>query len=105
VIAFVDNNPARRHTKLLGRPVLGPDDLARCAYDTVYVASMYSDQIYRQLTTELAVDPARIAIVRKDVLEGAYEVSPWSYAALAAILAAATLTLAGVGYGVLSIVR
>src|SRR5262249_40169422 len=85
VLAFLGNDPAKRDGRLLGRPILGPDGLGRYAFDKIYVASMYADQIYRQLTVDLRVDPARIAIVRRDILEGAYEVSPWSYAALAGL--------------------
>ena len=94
ILAFVDNDPVRRGTTFLGQPVIAPSELARFTTERIYVASLYADQIYRQLTVDLAIDPARVVIVRKPVLEGAYEVSPWTYAVLGAI---ATLLLVGLG--------
>ncbi len=93
-VAFIDNDVKKHGSMFLGRPVVGPGALGELSWERVYVASMYSDAIYRQLTLDLGVDPARIVVVKRAILEGAYEVSRWTYAALTAL---ATLGVAIAG--------
>jgi hypothetical protein len=97
VLAFVDNDPKKQGTRFLGRPVVQPDQLRGYASHKIYVASMYANEIYRQLTVGLAIDPARVVIVRREILEGAYDVSRWTYVAVGVIgisLLAAILAIA-----------
>ncbi|MGE3839974.1 MAG: hypothetical protein AB7I50_00155 [Vicinamibacterales bacterium] len=103
VVAFVDNDPRRHGTYFLRRPVVGPSALGTMSWSRIHIASMYSDAIYRQLTLELGVDPARIVVVSRPVLEGAYEVSRWTYALLGALTTAALALVIVAGYLVLGI--
>jgi hypothetical protein len=86
VVAFLDNDRRKHGTRFLWRPVIAPDLITRYANERVFVASMYADQIYRQLTRDLGVDPERIVLVRREILEGAYRVSPWTYVLLGTVV-------------------
>lgn len=66
----------------MGRPIVSAADLSSLAFDVLYIASMYSPQIYAQLLNERLVDASRIRTVGKDVLTGEYEVSGWTYVVL-----------------------
>jgi hypothetical protein len=105
VLAFVDNDPGKQGTQFQGRPVIGPQDLPRFGNAPIYVASMYADQIYRQLTVDLGIGPERVTIVRRQVLEGAYAVSPWTYAVLAVVILTLAAGLGGLGYLVVAAAR
>lgn len=98
VVAFVDNDPRKHGTTFMRRSVVAPSALRTLSWSRVYIASMYSDAIYRQLTLELGIDPARIVVVKRPVLEGAYEVSPWTYAFLGALTTAAIALVMVAGY-------
>lgn len=60
VLGFVDNDPARQHTTVLGHQVFPPAALKTLRFDTIYIASIDSAAIRAQLTTSLGIDPARI---------------------------------------------
>jgi hypothetical protein len=94
IAAYADNDARKHGTFVRGRPVIGPAGLAAYPTERIHIASMYADDIHRQLTVDLGIDPARVSIVPRPILQGAYEVSPWTYAALSALCA---LALAAVG--------
>lgn len=96
IIAFADNDPSKRGRRLMGRPIVSAADLTSLAFDLLYIASMYSPQIYAQLLKERLVDASQIRTVGKDVLSGEYEVSRWTYVVLV-VLGLLALGLVTVG--------
>lgn len=100
VKAFADNDSRKHGTRFLRRPVISPHDLHRFPSETVLIASMHADQIARQLVLDLRIDPTRVVRVRREILEGAYEVSPRTYVVLGALAALLVAVVAGATYAV-----
>lgn len=61
VVGFADNDPTRRGRVFHGREVVSPDQLPAMRWDFVVVASMYADDIRRQLEG-LGVPPGKIVV-------------------------------------------
>jgi hypothetical protein len=59
VVAFLDNDPARRGGEIQGRPVLSPSEALALDLDLVVVASLRADEMIRQLRA-LGVPEERI---------------------------------------------
>lgn len=49
VVAFCDNDARKQGMQLCGKPIVNPRDLDGLAFDFIWVASLYSGEIYRQL--------------------------------------------------------
>jgi hypothetical protein len=103
VVAFVDNDARRHGGRFMGRPIVSPAMIASQPAHRIFVASMHADEIYRQLTVDLAVEPGRIEVVRRSILEGAYEVSPRTFVVAAGIAMLAVGGVTGVIYMLLAI--
>ena len=104
VIAFADNDLSKRGSRVLRRPVLGPADLAGTSFDRIYVASIHAAQISAQLLNDLAVPPVKLRLVPRDVMLGEYEVSRWTYAAIAVLAALAVGVVTIIAYAVRSLI-
>lgn len=73
VIAFLDNDPNRWGTYLLGHPVLEPKEINSLDYDLIIITSLWFDSIQHQLVEELGVPKEKIHIPTKR------ELKPTSY--------------------------
>lgn len=82
IVAFADNDPRKQGQRVLRRPVVSAQALTSMDCDKVFIASLYSQQIYEQLLNEVGIDPDRMETVRQDILSGEYEVSGWTIAVL-----------------------
>lgn len=100
VLAFVDNDPKKHGTKVFGRRVIGPADLAGLPIDRIYIASMHTRQISAQLLNERAIDPVTVTVVPRAIILGEYEVSRWTYVALGVLALAVVGLLAGIGWAI-----
>ena len=75
IVGFLDNSATLQGSKLLGLPILSPDELGTVEFDLIAIASMYRDDIYYQLV-DLGIDEDRIEIVDPDLLDGRYALDP-----------------------------
>jgi hypothetical protein len=49
ILCFVDNDPAKQGSELLGRPVIAAEQIKAWNYDAIVIASVYESEIRRQL--------------------------------------------------------
>jgi hypothetical protein len=94
IIAFSDNDVRKHGKSLMRRPIVSPAAISSLSFARLFIASAYSAQIMPQLMNELGIDPMKIEVVRNDIINGEYDISPWTRAILAmvAILAIGAIT-------------
>lgn len=63
IVAFIDIDINKANQQLFGITVHTPSDLYRLEFDTIYVASSFSDEIVSRLTVQHGIDRERIFIV------------------------------------------
>jgi FkbM family methyltransferase len=61
VVAFIDNDPAKHHCALMGRPVFPVEYLKKLDYNRIVVSSHSTPKIYEQLIS-LGVDMEKISL-------------------------------------------
>ncbi len=69
VAAFVDNDPKKQGTSFLGYDIVAPEAAVAMRFDSIVIASQYSDAITKQLL-ELGVKSSKIEIVSREFLAG-----------------------------------
>ena len=62
VIGFVDNDNSKNGSRLSGKPVYSPQVINSLKFDKIIIASCYHQEIARQLTDEIKIDPDKISI-------------------------------------------
>jgi hypothetical protein len=89
IVAFADNDVRKHGKRFIRRPIVSPSRISSMSFAKLFVASAYSAQIMQQLLNELKIDSMKIEVVRNDIINGEYAISPWTRAivAIAAILA------------------
>lgn len=75
VLGFLDNDSKKHGTSIAGRRVYGPEVLDQQQWDRIVIASMYDEEIFRQLM-ELGVPITKIDVLDRAVLLGDDD-PPW----------------------------
>lgn len=55
IIAFVDNNEKKQKQKFIGKEVIAPDCIFKYNYDIILICSVYEEEIYEQLVSEIGI--------------------------------------------------
>jgi FlaA1/EpsC-like NDP-sugar epimerase len=67
VLGFVDNDKRKHGTRLLGRPIVSPQEAIAQPHDSIVIASMYADEIFVQLM-QLGVPSERVDVFDQELL-------------------------------------
>lgn len=67
--AFVDNDTSKQGHLFKSKPILSAEDAIKLSFDTIFIASMYGNQIYHQLK-DLGVQSDNIDFVPEEVING-----------------------------------
>lgn len=68
IIGFVDNDPNKTGTLLHERPILSPSAITELAFDRIFIASEYFEQIARQLQETHGLPPDIITLLPANTL-------------------------------------
>ncbi|OUW17173.1 MAG: hypothetical protein CBD18_05330 [Opitutales bacterium TMED158] len=69
VVAFCDNDSRKQGARLAGRPIVGPLDLANIDFDSILIASQYSESILQQLES-METPYSKIELLAPEILAG-----------------------------------
>ncbi len=72
VLFFADNDSKKHAKTIKGKRVIPPEDITFYEFDTVFIASLYSDEIRSQLL-EMGIDENKIEISSSELLDGEYD--------------------------------
>jgi len=75
IMGFLDNSETLQGGRLLGKRVFSPSQLESEEFDLIVIASMYCDEIYKQLI-DLGIEEDRIEAIDLELMDGRCALSP-----------------------------
>ncbi|MEJ2688667.1 MAG: LicD family protein [Deltaproteobacteria bacterium] len=65
VLAFIDNDSNKQGEEVFGVPIIGPKNISEYNFDKIFIVSMWSEEIERQLRNEFEISPEKIVNLPK----------------------------------------